>query len=281
MRAFALGSLALLMVAGSFTPHQRTYRAEYAQERSSPHQGAPERSPIKFAAIADAVQPRSTKESDNDPQQQEWWWEKAWRHWGRRLFADLKVTDVLIAISSVFLALFTWRLWVATDRLWEAARKQTLHLANTAERQLRAYVYVADASILHTNSEYRPNIRITFKNFGQTPAYQVRNTCRFTLMRTETVEEVVVTSHRSDLGPSQDRSTNLFISRKIWVIQRQMILSRAAIGVAYGKITYFDAFQNRASAHPRFTRYRFEIPVDDEGITEGGLLFSEEGNESS
>jgi hypothetical protein len=192
------------------------------------------------------------------------------------------------------LARYTKRLFLATcvlaavtGGLATAAFLQ-IHVGRIAiGRQLRAYVYVADASILHANSEYRPNIRITFKNFGQTPAYEVRNTSRFIVVRTENAEhfvpeeEVTVTSHRSDVGPSQDKSTTLVISRPVWDIQRQMILSRNEIGVAYGEITYFDAFQNRASAQPRFTRYRFQIPVDDEGITDGPLVFSEEGNESS
>jgi hypothetical protein len=89
------------------------------------------------------------------------------------------------------------------------------------------------------------------------------------------------TSHYSDLGPSQDKSTTMLVSQVAWAILKPMILSRAGIGIVYGEITYFDAFQNRASAQPHFTRYRFQIPVDDEGITDGGLLFSEEGNDSS
>ena len=73
----------------------------------------------------------------------------------------------------------------------------------------------------------------------------------------------------------------MLIPLRPWAITRQIILRKAGIGIVFGEITYFDAFQNRASAQPRFTRYRFEIPVDEEGITDGSMLFSEEGNESN
>jgi hypothetical protein len=213
--------------------------------------------------------------------------------------APPETADDRIAQYTLLLAIFTGALVVVsavqinflirsdkTARISaDAARKTVSTMEATAAHQLRAYVYVADASILEANSGYRPNIRITFQNYGQTPAYQVRNTSRFSVVRTENAEhfvaEVEVTSHQSDFGPSQDKSTNLVIPHAVWTIERQMILSRNGIGVAYGEITYFDAFQNRASAQPRFTRYRFQIPVDDEGITDGPLVFSEEGNESS
>ncbi len=149
-------------------------------------------------------------------------------------------------------------------------------------RQLRAYVYVADVSILEANSGNRPNIQIKYKNYGQTPAYEVRNTSRFAVEMGENINyPQEVTIHRSDLGPSQYKSTILLIPLPGWPNAKRKILDGAGIGVVSGEITYFDVFQTRKSARPRFTWYRFQIPVDDEGITDGALFFSDEGNKSS
>jgi hypothetical protein len=73
-----------------------------------------------------------------------------------------------------------------------AAERTVKTMEDTAERQLRAYVYVANASILEANSEYRPNIRIKFKNFGRTPAYEVRNTCRSMMVLTGKPDDTIV-----------------------------------------------------------------------------------------
>jgi len=187
VRALALGIFALFTVAGSFTEAQQTYRAENAQEHPAPHQWAREQSLIKFAAIADAVQPRSAKESDNDPQHEEHWWDKAWRHWVRRFFADAKITDAVVAIATAFLAIFTYRLWVSTDHMWEATKRS----ANFAEKslfQLEApYVYVEiintgvnviqrqltreNGAVINLDPEIEyGNIKFCFANHGRTPA---------------------------------------------------------------------------------------------------------------
>jgi hypothetical protein len=61
---------------------------------------------------------------------------------------------------------------------------------------------------------------------------------------------------------------------------KQIIKARGGTFFVFGEISYFDAFQDINSAEPHFTRYRFSLPVDDEGIHDGGLLFADEGNES-
>jgi hypothetical protein len=268
------------MFAGSFTEAQRAYRAENAQEHSPPHQGTRERSAIEFAAIADAVQPRPAKESDKNPQEQEHWWDKAWRHWGRRFFTDLKVTDVLIAISSVFLALFTARLWISTAGLWETALRQSRHLENTAERQLRAYVNIWDAEIIFTSvADVSPNVQIKFRNTGQTPAYRVMNRCNYFFSLIGTPNSFMLPSdgaRYADLGPGQHSTATIIVPLAQWERNRPHILAKRIILYAFGEISYFDTFEKR-----QFTKYRLQIPVDDEGITDGRLLFSEGGNESS
>jgi hypothetical protein len=71
----------------------------------------------------------------------------------------------IIAAFTVLLALVTIFLWLATRALVKGAE-------NTAKRQLRAYVWVKEVFIANLDGPDRPNIQVTIKNWGQTPAYK-------------------------------------------------------------------------------------------------------------
>ena len=143
---------------------------------------------------------------------------------------------------------------------------------------------VTDAKILHANDEYKSNFRIEFKNYGQTPAYRVINKCKTSLSiagkpNFQDIEEK--TTHYSDLGPSQDKAITVLIMHSVW---NEVIKPAIKVGLpfyVYGEITYFGAFQDRATASPRLTRYRFEVHLEDGEVCDGGLFFSEEGNEAN
>jgi len=77
----------------------------------------------------------------------------------------LKVTDTLVVLFTAGLFMATWLLWAATKKL-------VLSAENTAERQLRAYVYFKDAKVEYTSDTWKINYRID--NFGHTPAHNVR-----------------------------------------------------------------------------------------------------------
>jgi hypothetical protein len=192
----------------------------------------------------------------------------------------------ITALATVAIGIFTLTLKLSTDRLWIAGEKQRNLFDETAKRQLRAYVHVADAAILYAeaDSEWCPNIRVQFKNYGQTPAYKVRNRCKCTMSLIgqpdfDKLPEVI--THSSDLGPTQDRITTVIIPRIHWEFMTANAIMKPVSGTVhvFGEITYFDAFQNRASAKPHFTRYRFYLVRDDDGIT--SLMLSDEGNESN
>jgi hypothetical protein len=57
-----------------------------------------------------------------------------------------------------------------------AARDQARLTAETAERQLRAYVFVTQADIFNVAPGQRPNVRVRMQNSGQTPAYNLSAT---------------------------------------------------------------------------------------------------------
>jgi hypothetical protein len=75
----------------------------------------------------------------------------------------LKITDTLVAVFTAALFFATWLLWQATKNLVMGAEQ-------TAERQLRAYVYFKETKV--DFAAWKIAYRID--NFGQTPAHKVR-----------------------------------------------------------------------------------------------------------
>lgn len=90
---------------------------------------------------------------------------KGTEYWPPIFGYRLKVTDTLVA-------LFTAGLFIATLQLWGATKKLVLGAKQTAEQQLRAYVYFKEAKADDTPNGWNINYRID--NFGQTPAHNVR-----------------------------------------------------------------------------------------------------------
>jgi hypothetical protein len=81
----------------------------------------------------------------------------------------------IVAVFTVVLAFSTIGLWISTNRLWEAGEHQLTHLRETADRQLRAYIYIEKTNFEHTvTGDWKIGFRI--KNFGQTPAHNVKLT---------------------------------------------------------------------------------------------------------
>lgn len=73
----------------------------------------------------------------------------------------------ITALATIVLAAFTIRLWWSTDKLAAEAK-------STAERQLRAYVFVESSRISNWEQPENIEIKIIIKNFGQTPATDFR-----------------------------------------------------------------------------------------------------------
>ena len=70
----------------------------------------------------------------------------------------------------------------------------------------------------YVNAEWSPNIIITFKNFGLTPALSIAHKCSSTLVfigtpKTEAREQ---TTRLLDLGPTQDHTTSMVIPLNMW-----------------------------------------------------------------
>jgi hypothetical protein len=82
-------------------------------------------------------------------------------------------TDWWIMAFTGAVALFTFMLVGATVLLYRAGERQLVHASDTAERQLRAYVFLENA---HHAGDGIGSVEVTFriKNFGLTPAHNVK-----------------------------------------------------------------------------------------------------------
>jgi hypothetical protein len=178
-------------------------------------------------------------------------------------------------------------LWRSTDKLWQAGERQLAHLENTAERQLRAYIFVSDAKVLNVVEGNGPmEARVIIKNFGQTPAYKVATVNGFAFDKYPLPPTTnLIISHdaffdvrtRSDFGPTQAEESIIAAAREpIRTEEREGLRNGNLAIFVYGEIRYLDAFgRNQRTAY----RLMMGGPV---GIRPGGqLIFCEEGNEAT
>jgi hypothetical protein len=92
---------------------------------------------------------------------------------------------VFIVLATVAIAVFTYTLWRATDKLWEAgevarttakesADATLAHLEKSSKQELRAYIGVAAKALGRFPVPREvPQFGVTIENFGKTPAYEV------------------------------------------------------------------------------------------------------------
>jgi hypothetical protein len=197
-----------------------------------------------------------------------------------------RTTDDPIAFFTLWITLFTGASVISNIGLWIVTGRTLTHNQQTDERELRAYVHIENVSMIRIDAEEDdPVIAIKFKNYGQTPAYQVRNRSSATFSfidrpNIDSIKDKVV--NYSDLGPSQHKTTTNTLNHKIWDGLMLPLIKQGSLGTyfVFGEITYFDAFQDRMRDEPRKTSYRFQlVAITNEG--DGVLVFSDDGNESN
>jgi hypothetical protein len=94
-----------------------------------------------------------------------------------------RLSTIFIAIFNGILVYVTYRLVTSTDKLWVAGEQQLKLSRGTAERQLRAYLYVVSNTTPDIDGDGPLEGRFLMKNGGQTPAYDVKSVCSATFGR--------------------------------------------------------------------------------------------------
>ena len=205
--------------------------------------------------------------------------------------------QVIVLVWQTCIFLKTLRTINLQARIYERQRIQMVNageqteqiieqMRDTAHRQLRAYVLVWAAQIKFKNLN-APEVQVHFKNFGQTPAYQLHGW--ISIWIGEYPLKISLPQPPSDfrkgtetLGPS--RST-MFTASKNPAVSAQFVpllgTARGTIFI-YGEVSYIDAF-----GHSRKTRYRLMHGGSEPAhtFTKDGILTAllkpdTEGNES-
>jgi hypothetical protein len=194
--------------------------------------------------------------------------EEGTEFWPPFLGYRLKVTDTLVAAFTALLFVATYALFVATRNLVSGADR-------TAERQLRAYIYVQKTKLTFANNIWDHSFRI--KNFGMTPAHNVR-----LVSNTEVVDwndgaptiprptEVVVLGSMAPNGDFFDNENVIDGNVTIAELQNE---TKAVFLV--GVVTYDTVFGG-----PHQTNFRYYVGGDCAYL--GGEMYADDaGNEAT
>lgn len=164
----------------------------------------------------------------------------------------------VIACATVALAAVTAALATYTYLLWRSNSQLITQAAETAARQLRAYVAVNEPRIFNVRADMSPRLRIPFENFGQTPAYKFSVTYAFCYAPGGDFS-VAPPLQESDrrlacLAPGARRTTigncPLTLSPALYVALK----NGASALFVYGIARYSDAF-----GKDHFTRFRLKV----------------------
>lgn len=173
-------------------------------------------------------------------------------------------------------AIFTGLLFLATVALWWATWRLVTGAEKTAERQLRAYVFVTESSITDTDRPDIKRIAISIKNTGQTPAFNVihwQNSQIFPYPGNPVFPgKQNIPLSTSMLGPGME--TDKLLDVKISPSEGSDILAGTKALYIWGGIEYVDAFKIT-----RHTGYCF-VRGGHFDICGEALTYCEYGNEA-
>jgi hypothetical protein len=161
----------------------------------------------------------------------------------------------------------------------EVARDTLRTMQETAKQQLRAYIAVRDVRIYYADGEWQPNIQVTYRNYGQTPAHAVGNRINyfFQIAGPATFNATSENDpHLMYLAPSQEKTTTVLIPQVHWNLFKDAVAKKGIAFFIFGEIHYIDVF-----GEARWTKYRLQLDPDDDGIKEDGFTFCAGGNEAN
>jgi hypothetical protein len=163
-------------------------------------------------------------------------------------------TDLRLVLLTGAAALGTIGLAIATILLWRATQRLVLDARENAERQLRAYLGV-ESSAINLTSGGQPEAGVTFKNYGNTPAYEF--TINAGLGMAASFEELPpplpeqIPEARGVLSPGATAMHVRTAPVQIHPDHLTMLADGRLTAFVYGEVTYVDAFKKR-----RVLKYR-------------------------
>lgn len=203
------------------------------------------------------------------------------------------VTACILGLQLVVFAVQAWVFWVQAGRLKQSvdemklateqtkAAAQAAHatvatMKETAQRQLKAYVFIERSRIENIRPGGDPRATINFKNFGQTPAHNVR--VEIGIDWAPSFEEVTLkpplqSETMGSLGPNA--GMELYAERDHGLTQEDFaaITDGKLCLFVFGRLSFEDAFENKG----RFVNFRLMIG-GSHGIRGDNLFACSEGN---
>lgn len=159
------------------------------------------------------------------------------------------------------------------------ARKSNAISREIGQAEARAYVHVFKVELKDVVGKFRPRITVSYKNFGQTPARKLACNSVVSLVFSggPPSQEIKKNSLGFDLGPGQDAGTTSSLQCDDAML-KMLGIGAVELFVA-GEIRYRDVFC--APDESRFTKFRFRLHVDPEGLRDTDtFIICEEGNDS-
>jgi hypothetical protein len=210
-----------------------------------------------YLAFASEPQP-DTKKSEPDQQPESWYqylWSQNASNWALVFVAAFGLWFARRALRANEKAAAAAKTSAdAAKESTEVSREQVRILQETSQKELRAYVGVSNAGIIPQGSE-KFTAQITFKNFGQTPAYDVHHWIG------AWPEEYPLKQPLEEMQSGPNDSKGVLHPGAEPVIGKEvdtyelLFLNPAKKLYIYGKITYKDAF-----GISRQTTYRYIFP---------------------
>jgi hypothetical protein len=180
--------------------------------------------------------------------------------------------------ASIFQAYFLIRADATAKIAADAARKSADTAADTAKKELRAYVNVATARVHNLEKTSGRHIIVETRNFGKTPAHDERFLCGEHVR--EWPLQTILPPPPENLRTSVDalppgRKSIMKIPVSDLSEWEECELRDGRAGVYFwGTITYTDVFGD-----PHFTNIR--LVCEGEGLASGHMHATEDGNDAN
>jgi hypothetical protein len=160
-----------------------------------------------------------------------------------------------------------------------AAEETIGHMRETAQRQLRAYVYPVSVTLSDFAIGSIPTAEIAIKNTGQTPAYKLRfiEAMVFGRVPPGILPDLTIPPDppQMTLGAGMHMHVKHGEARTLADDERTAIMNGTGALYAFGKIEYFDVFKQA-----RFTDFRFMFGRDNAIRGDFSMSVCHDGNDS-
>lgn len=261
--------------AGKPAQHGAQDTGKGAAQAEEKHQAAPPPAPTSEKAQPPAAKATPDHHGPEHDGERANWTDKA-----------QALTAIAVAIFTAFLSWLSWRQHKLEERLAadtgeslaiakqsaDAATRTAATMEETAERQLRAYIFVTKGRVAYRDGQFEA--RLTIGNSGQTPAYNLRQVGAMRVTDEPaaiTFETTDDTGQRMIVPPREETHFVIFLDPARYPPTG----GDARTMYVVGELTYTDAFRR-----DRYTRFRCTVIGDVmQGL--GRLRPCDDGNDAN